>query len=67
VGHEHTFDRDTMDDRVVEATLLRLAEGVGKRLRAASLRARTVQLKLRVAPFETRTRQRTLSEATTTT
>ncbi len=64
VGHEHTFDRDTADPRVVESTLLRLAEGVGQRLRAASLRGRTITLKLRVAPFETRSRQRTLADAT---
>jgi DNA polymerase-4 len=64
VGHEHTFDHDTLDPAQVERMLLRLAEGVGKRLRAASVRARTISLKLRVAPFETRTRQRTLAEAT---
>ena len=64
VGHEHTFDLDTLDLARVEAMLLRLAEGVGKRLRAGSLRGRTVALKLRVAPFDTRTRQRTLAEAT---
>ena len=64
VGHEHTFDRDTADQRVIESTLLRLAEGVGQRLRAASLRGRTITLKLRVAPFETRSRQRTLADAT---
>ncbi|HET7699391.1 MAG TPA: DNA polymerase IV [Candidatus Limnocylindria bacterium] len=64
VGHEHTFDRDTLDTRVVESTLLRLAEGVGQRLRAQELRGRTVTLKLRVAPFETRSRQRTLPGAT---
>jgi DNA polymerase-4 len=63
-GHEHTFDRDTLDAAEVERMLLRLAEGVGKRLRAASVRARTLTLKLRVAPFETRTRQRTIAEAT---
>ena len=64
VGHEHTFDRDTLDPAQLERQLLVLAEGVGKRLRAASLRGRTVTLKLRVAPFETRTRQRTLAEPT---
>ncbi len=63
VGHELTFDRDTLDLAVVEATLLRLADGVGRRLRAQELRGRTVTLKLRVAPFETRTRQRTLATA----
>ena len=64
VGHEHTFDRDTLDMTAVEGTLLRLSEGVGKRLRAQDLRGKTVTLKLRVAPFETRSRQRTLSSAT---
>ena len=64
IGHEHTFDRDTLDPAQVERMVLRLAEGVGKRLRAASVRARTIQLKLRVAPFETRTRQRTLPQPT---
>ncbi|HKW77538.1 MAG TPA: DNA polymerase IV [Candidatus Limnocylindria bacterium] len=64
VGHEHTFDRDTLDPTTVEGTLLRLSEGVGMRLRGHELRGRTVTLKLRVAPFETRTRQRTLATAT---
>lgn len=64
VGHEHTFDRDTADMRVIESTLLGLAEGVGQRLRAAAIRGRTVTLKLRVAPFETRSRQRTLADPT---
>ncbi|MBI2324910.1 MAG: DNA polymerase IV [Chloroflexi bacterium] len=64
IGHEHTFDRDTLDAAEVERMLLRLAEGVGKRLRAASVRARTISLKLRVAPFETRTRQRTVAQPT---
>ncbi len=64
VGHEHTFDENTLDAAKVEATLLRLAEGVGRRLRDDTLRGRTVVLKLRVAPFETRSRQRTLADAT---
>ena len=64
VGHEQTFERDTLDVTAVEATLLRLSEGVGQRLRAQELRGRTVTLKLRVAPFETRSRQRTLAAAT---
>jgi DNA polymerase IV len=64
VGHEHTFDRDTLDSREVERMLLRLSEGVGTRLRAASQRGRTVTLKLRVAPFETRSRQRTVAVPT---
>ncbi|MHB8630516.1 MAG: DNA polymerase IV [Candidatus Limnocylindria bacterium] len=64
VGHAHTFDRDTLDRAQIESTLLRLSEGVGRRLRKHELRGRTVTLQLRVAPFETRTRQRTLGEPT---
>jgi DNA polymerase IV len=64
VGHAHTFDRNTLDRAQIESTLLRLAEGVGRRLRKHELRGRTVELQLRVAPFETRTRQRTLAEPT---
>ena len=62
IGHEHTFDRNTLDRGAIEAALLSLSEGVGRRVRAAGLRGRTVTLKLRVAPFETRTRQRTLDQ-----
>jgi DNA polymerase-4 len=62
IGHAHTFDRNTLDRAEIENTLLRLSEGVGRRLRKHHLRGRTVELQLRVAPFETRTRQRTLAE-----
>ena len=64
IGHAHTFDRDTLDRAQIESTLLRLSEGVGTRLRKHELRGRTVTLQLRVAPFETRTRQRTFTEPT---
>lgn len=64
IGHEHTFEENTLDRAVLEATLLRLAQGVGRRAREAGLRGRTVTLKLRVAPFETRSRQRTIAAAT---
>ena len=64
VGHEHTFDRDTLDRATIEGTLLRLSEGVGRRLRDQELRGRTVTVKLRVAPFDTRSRQHTLANAT---
>ena len=64
VGHERTFDVDEEDDARVEATLLHLTESVASRLRAAGGRGRCVTLKLRLAPFETLTRQRTFDEAT---
>jgi len=64
VGHSHTFDRNTLDTATIESMLLALSEGVGRRLRGQQLRGRTITLHLRVAPFETRTRQRTLAEPT---
>jgi DNA polymerase-4 len=64
VGHSHTFFENTLDPKVIESTLLRLSEGVGERLRDHGLLGRTITLHLRVAPFETRTRQRTLADAT---
>jgi len=64
VGHSHTFDANTLDAAKIESTLLRLAEGVGRRLRDHTLRGKTITMTLRVAPFETRTRQRTLREPT---
>jgi DNA polymerase-4 len=64
ISHEHTFSMDTTDPGQLEATLLRLAEMVGRRLREAGLHTRTVQLKLRFADFTTITRAHTLDHAT---
>ena len=64
IGHSHTFFQNTLDSRTIESTLLRLSEGVGQRLRDHALLGRTITLTLRVAPFETRSRQRTLADAT---
>jgi DNA polymerase-4 len=64
ISHEHTFDVDTADPAVLDATLARLAEMVGRRLREHSLFARTVQLKLRYQDFHTITRAHTLKRAT---
>ncbi len=64
ISHEHTFSVDIADPQQLEATLLRLAEMVGRRLREAGLHARTVQLKLRYDDFTTITRAHTLSRAT---
>jgi DNA polymerase-4 len=47
ISHEHTYGEDTADADVLEATLARLWEMVGRRLRENGVHARTVQLKLR--------------------
>ena len=50
VGHEHTFDRNTLDPTVLESMLLRLCEHVGERLRAGEHRGKTITLKLEGPP-----------------
>jgi DNA polymerase IV len=64
IGHEHTYNEDTADDGVLESTLARLSEMVGRRLREQNLHARTVQLKLRYSDFSTITRAHTLDHPT---
>jgi len=43
ISHEHTYNEDTADAGTLEATLARLSEMVGRRLRENKLHARTVQ------------------------
>jgi DNA polymerase IV len=64
ISHETTFSEDIADRERLEATLWRLAEMVGARLRQHSLYARVIQLKLRNADFETITRAESLGAAT---
>ena len=64
ISHEHTYNEDTADVNQLEATLMRLSEMVGRRLREANLHARTIQLKLRYKDFTTITRAHTLPAPT---
>jgi DNA polymerase IV len=64
ISHEHTYNEDTADLAQLEATLMRLCEMVGRRLREANYHARTVQLKLRYKDFTTITRAHTLTAPT---
>ncbi len=64
ISHEHTYNEDTANAAQLEATLMRLSEMVGRRLREASFHARTIQLKLRYKDFSTITRAHTLANAT---
>ena len=64
ISHEHTFDQDTADLPQLEATLTRLCEMVGRRLRENQLHARTIQLKLRYKDFTTITRAHSLPAPT---
>jgi len=64
ISHEHTYNEDTADASQLEATLMRLSEMVGRRLRESQFHARTVQLKLRYKDFTTLTRAHTLAAPT---
>lgn len=64
IGHEETFPTDVHDRDVLRHEIVRLADRVASRLRAADRAARTVQLKLRSPSFRTITRSRTLPTPT---
>ncbi len=61
VGHEETFPTDRHDHAELVPEVVRLADSVGSRLRAAGLTGRTVNVKLRFADFSTITRSHSLS------
>jgi nucleotidyltransferase/DNA polymerase involved in DNA repair len=67
IGHEITFERDTADAALLDATLLDLTEKVAHRLRMQSARARTITIKLREADFSTYTRRTTVAAPVDTT
>ncbi len=60
IGAEDTFAEDTDSPDVLQKALHAQALRVGRRLRRASLKARTVQLKVKLADFTLLTRRRTL-------
>src|SRR5579863_4497409 len=64
ISHEHTYNEDTADASQLEATLMRLSEMVGRRLREANFYTRTIQLKLRYKDFTTITRAHSLPAPT---
>jgi len=64
ISHEHTYNEDTNDLAVLESTLAKLSEMVGRRLREHGLHARTLQLKLRYSDFSTYTRAHSIERPT---
>ncbi len=64
ISHEHTYSEDTADADRLEATLAKLSEMVGRRLREHGLHSRTVQIKLRYQDFSTITRAHSLDHST---
>lgn len=66
IGHEETFPVDLHDLDSIEAVLVRLADAVAQRVRAAEVAASTVQLKIRFGDFTTITRSSTPGDEMTT-
>ena len=63
-SRETTFPHDVSDRRVLHDTVERLARSVCKSLASHNRRGRTVTLKIRLQPFKTYTRSRTLPDHT---
>ncbi len=63
-SRETTFREDVTDRRVLHDTVERLARSVCESLASNQRRGRTVTLKIRLQPFKTYTRSRTLSSHT---
>jgi DNA polymerase-4 len=64
IGAEATFNTDLRDRDACDRELVRLTDRACARLRKDALVARTITLKIRFGNFETRTRARTLPDAT---
>lgn len=63
-SRETTFPHDVTDKEVLRETVERLAHSVCESLASNKRRGRTVTLKIRLQPFKTYTRSRTLSDHT---
>ena len=64
ISHEETFPKDLHSAAALRTEATRLGSAVARRLRVASLQARTVTLKLRFGDFRTITRSVTLPDPT---
>jgi DNA polymerase-4 len=63
-SRETTFATDVDDQRVLHETLDRLVEGLCRGLEKGAFRGRTITLKIRLRPFRTFTRSRTIEAHT---
>ena len=63
VGHEETFATDLHDHGTSHGHVVRMSDAVGTRLREASLRGRTITVKIRFGDHSTITRSHSVSAA----
>lgn len=63
ISFEETYQRDRYDHEDLHGELVRLADAVAGRTRAAAVRGKTITVKMRFADFSTVTRSRTLPGA----
>lgn len=63
IGHEETFPHDLFAEDRLSREIVRLADAVASRLRAANVAGRTITVKIRFGDFTTITRSVTLLEA----
>jgi len=63
IGHEETYPWDRVDREELNREVVRMADAVASRLRAAGVTGRTVMLKLRYGDFTTITRSVTVTSA----
>lgn len=64
LSNEYTLPRDTADQDVLKAHILRLSDEVGRRLRSAGYLGKTIGIKLRYEDFITITRSESLGNFT---
>ena len=64
ISRETTLNKDTLNEKLLRATLRHLAEKVGADLRSKGNQAKCITLKLRYSDFETITRSQTQKTAT---
>ncbi len=62
ISHEETFAADKFTTAELDRELVRLVDGVARRLRASGLGARTLQLKVRFGDFTTISRSTTTAD-----
>lgn len=65
ISRNTTFDEDTKDETTIFAALDEMLEDAHSYLAAGNFRCRTVGIRVRFEDFETHTKEKTLTEATT--